>query len=140
MSVTDKLYLSQTSCICHRQSLSVTDSFCLSDRVCGFYRQSVFVTDSLCLSQTFSFGHRQSVFVTDTLCMSKKVFFFFFQSNTVLDHPWPDFFLNILFIKICLCDFRWYGISIPTIPFWNPGGTHLLKTLHGAHKDSFLKC
>ena len=79
MSVTDRLCLSQTVCVCHRLSVSVTDSLCLSQTVFVCHRQSVSVRDSLCLSQTIFVCHRQSASVTDTL----------------LELSWPGFSLFI---------------------------------------------
>ena len=68
---------SQTTSLCHIQSVFVRDSLCLLQTICVCQRQSVSVTDSLCLSQTICVCHRQSVSVTDTL----------------LDHSWPGFLL-----------------------------------------------
>ena len=46
--------------------MSVRVSLCLSQTVCVCHRQSVSVTHSLCLSQTIFVCHRQSVSDTDT--------------------------------------------------------------------------
>ena len=43
--MTDGLCLSQTVCVCHRQSVSVAGSVCLSQIVCVCNIQSVSFTD-----------------------------------------------------------------------------------------------
>ena len=69
VSVTDSLCLSLTVCVEHRQSVSVTNSLCLSQTVCVCHRKFVSVTDIMCLSQTLCLCHRQYVSVTDNLCL-----------------------------------------------------------------------
>ena len=79
ISILNPTFLSQTVCVCHRQSVSVTDNLRLSQAVCVCHRQPVSVTDNLCQSQPIFVCHRQSVSDTDTL----------------LDHSWPGFCLFI---------------------------------------------
>ena len=60
MSAIYSLCLSQTICVCDRQSMSVTNSLCLSQTVC------------VCHRQFFFFCHRQPMSVTDSVCLSQK--------------------------------------------------------------------
>ena len=48
--------LSQTVCVCPRQSVFVPDSLCLSHTGCVCHRQSVYLRHSLCLSETVPLG------------------------------------------------------------------------------------
>ena len=60
VSVTDRLCLSQSVCVCYRLSVSVTGSLCLKHTVCVCHRQSMSVTDNLCRSQAVCVWHRHS--------------------------------------------------------------------------------
>ena len=51
-AVTDSLFLLQTVCVCHRQTMSVTVSLCLSQTVCHRHRRPVTDTDCLSKKQT----------------------------------------------------------------------------------------
>ena len=95
MSVTCSPCLTQTVCVCHRQSVSVTDCLYMAQRVGVRHRQSVSVTDSLCLPQTVCVCNRQSVSVTECLCLSRRVFACQSVSllNTLLNHSECGFFL-----------------------------------------------
>ena len=72
VSVKDNMCLSQTVCVCYRQSLSVTD-------ICFCHRQSMSVTDSCCLSHKIFVSHiqllsiRECMCVTDSICLSQTV-------------------------------------------------------------------
>ena len=60
VSITDRLCLSQTVCVCHILPASVTGSLCLSLTLWVCHRQTITVTDNLCLSQAVCVCHRHS--------------------------------------------------------------------------------
>ena len=71
VSITDIMFLSQTVCVCHGESVSVTDSKCLS--------KTISVRYNLCLSQTFGVCHT-ILRLSETVCIS----YIQFLSNTVI--------------------------------------------------------
>ena len=155
--------LSQTTSLCHIQSVSVTDSMCLSQTVsvchrqyvpsqtvCVCHRQSVSVTDSLCLSQTVCVCNRIYVSVTDGLFLSQTVFVCHRHRQFIFSRPKQT--QGLLYkhrcdslihwrIKKMLCWFKRYADFVVL------GGFGLVVDLHwegsatnGATPPSFIAC
>ena len=75
VSVTDILFLSQTICVCDRESQSVTDSLCLSQTVCVCQKICV------CHGQVIQFFVFHTQFLSDSLCHYQTLFLIILGKN-----------------------------------------------------------